>query len=320
MNLKTGLLGLLCLTAAVTAHAESWPTRPIRIFIPSAPGSPPDVMARPIADKLGKMWKQSVVVENKPGASGIIGMTAFKQAPDEEYAFALVQAAVIAITPHLFKDPQFNVEADMVPVALIGKGPMIIVANNNFAANTVADFFQQAKKAGTPINVAVNGQYSVPYLAAEIVKKAGSLNLNIVPFGSSAAALSAVINGDAQILLDGVPGVQPMVNAKRVKPLAVTSAARLDSTPDIPALAELVPGLEINGWFVLFARKGTSQAVIERVNRDVNTVIGQTDIVTRMADLGVVPQALSLAQVKDFIADETQKWGSVLKTADIPLR
>lgn len=303
------------------ACADGWPVKPVRVVLPTAAGSAPDVIARLLGERLGQLWKQPVIVENKPGASGVIGISAFKQAPADQHGFLLAQAAVIAVTPRTLANPRFDVDADMTPIALVALSPMMILARQEFGANTLAEAFALARSDRQPITVAATGQYSIPHLSAEYIRKAAGLDVNIVSFGSTGGALNALVNGDAQLMVDGIPGVGAMRQSGRIKALATTASERLPGEPKLPTLAETLPGSpELSGWFVLFGRKNASAEVVERVNRDVRQVLQDPRLAARFVELGVFPRALTPAETARFVADERQRWGRVLDGLKIEAR
>lgn len=307
----------VCACASSGVSAAAWPAKPVRVIVPAAAGSPPDIIARVISDKLAVAWHQPVIVENKPGASGIIGMMALRQAPDDGQTFILAQAAVIAITPHLFRNPRFDVDADLASIAMVGMSPMIMVANTGFGPKSLDEFMAYARAAKEPVNLAVTGQYSAAYLTAEALRRSGRLNVNIVPFSSSSSAVTAVVNGDAQMMIDGVPSLDAMIKAKRLRPLAVTSRYAIASAPGVPTLADTAPEADLSGWFVLFGRKGTARTVIEKMHRDVSATLQDGAVIGRMAELGVFPRAMSPAQLDRFLATERARWSTVVKAAAI---
>lgn len=311
------LAAVVLAAASMAAGAAGWPDHPIRMVVPSAAGSPPDVMARLIAQRLGARWSQQVIVDNKPGASGIIGMNAVTHAPADGYTFILTHAATIAVTPRVNASARYDIDADFAAVAMVAAGPLVIVADTRHGAASLPAFIAQAKQAGGPVNVGVNGQYSLPHLAAESFRRSTGLDLNIVSFSSSGTALTAVMNGDVQLLFDGLPGVEGMLKGGRIKALAVTSKSRVALAPGVPALSETLPGQDVNGWFVLLARKGTPADIIERVNRDLNAVVADKSVVEQMANVGVQPRPMSVAEVGHFVNAERARWASLLTGMNI---
>lgn len=318
MIFTKAILAAAALAVSCAATAADWPTKPVKIVLPTAAGSPPDVVARLVADRLGQLWKQQVLIDNKPGASGVIGMAGFKQAPADQHNFVLAQAAVITVTPHVLANPRFSVDADLTPVAPFAFGPMMFAVRTDSAASNMQDLIKKARANPLSVTIGVNGQYSIPHLTAEAIKRAADLKVNIVSFGSSGSAITALMNGDIQVLVDGIPPIDPMLKAQRVKALAVSSAKRMPGEPNVPTLAEALPGSsEFTGWFVLFAKKGIPAVVIEKINRDVAKVLEDPALIERFADLGVYPRPLSPQETEKFVDAERVRWGAVLKELNI---
>lgn len=300
------------------AGAESWPSKPVRLFLPTAAGSAPDVIARLLGERLSQAWKQPVIVDNKPGASGVIGMSAFKQAAPEGHALVMAQAAVIAVTPHVLANPRFDVDVDMTPIALIALSPMMILARKDLPADTLTQALDLSRIKGQQLTIGATGQYSIPHLSAEYLKKATNLDANIVSFSSTGGGVNSLINGDIQLLIDGIPGVGAMLQSGRVKAIAVTSAMRISTYPKVPTVRESVSASpELSGWFVLFGRKNMAPDVIEQVNRDVNAILSDPKLAVRFSELGVFPRILSQADTVKFVSIEREHWRSVLSALNI---
>jgi tripartite-type tricarboxylate transporter receptor subunit TctC len=313
------LLGSALFLSAVLAVAETaiWPVQPVRLIVPAAAGSPPDIVGRIVAQRLGTSWGKQVIVDNKPGAGGVIGLSSLKQAHVDGHTFALAQAATVSVAPYLAPNDRYDVGVDFVPVGLVAIGPLVLVAEKSFPVDTAGAFIAMAKQSATPINVGVNGQNSLPHLAALAMKRDAGLNINIVPFSSSGGAVTAVVNGDVQVMLDGIPGVDSMLRSKKIKALAVTSKTRLPNEPNIPSLAESIPGTDVNGWFVVYARKGTETSVIEKFNRDLNQAVDDGQVRARFSELGVQPGNLSVMETEQFVARERSRWSSLITSLQI---
>jgi len=314
---RIAVVGAMALLS-LGAHAQNWPTKPVRLVLPTAAGSAPDVIARLLGERLGQAWKQAVIVENKPGASGVIGMSAFKQAAPDQHVFMMAQAAVIAVTPHVLANPRFDVDADLTPIAVVALSPMMILARKDFDADTLKDALDLNRVRKASLTIGATGQYSIPHLSAEYIKKTAGLDANIVSFSSTGGALSALINGDIQLMVDGIPGVGAMLQSGRVKALAVTSSKRLPTYPAVPVVSETLAGTpELSGWFVVFGRSNTSPEVAQRVNRDINALLEDPQLTARFAELGVFPRALSPTETAKFVATERAQWSAVLKGLNI---
>ncbi len=293
------------------ALAQAWPARPVRMIVPTAAGSAPDVVARLLADKLAPALGTSFVIDNKPGAGGIPGMSALARADRDGYTIGFVPAAMATITPRVYKNPQFNPDADFVPVATAGISPLMLVTLAGNGIHSLADLARHAKARPGQVNFAAAQPNSLPHLAGEMVSKAGDMGLYTVPYPGPPAAVTAVISGDAALTADGVPGLLPHIRSGRLKALAVTSAQRLPGI-DAPTVAETYPGYEVIGWFQILVPAGTPPAVIQRLNTEVNKAMSAPDLVARLAELGVYPRLDSLAGARDFFAAQQKAMGKLI--------
>jgi tripartite-type tricarboxylate transporter receptor subunit TctC len=282
--------------------AQPWPSKPVRMIVPTAADSAPDVIARLVAERLSALWGQAVIVENKHGAGGIHGMSTLAHSPNDGYTIGFVPAAMATITPLVYKNPLFNPDTQLQPVATVGLVPLVLVTQGGNGIQSLADLARRTKLRRGMFNLAAPQMNSLPHLAAEMVARAGDMGLYTVPYPSSPAAMTAVIAGDAVLTGDGLAGLQRHIKAGRLRALAVTSAKRMPGFDDVPAVAETYPGFEVIGWFQIFVPTGTPAAVTERVNADVNRVTQGADIVARFAELGVYPRQDSLSGAREFFA------------------
>ena len=290
------------------AQAQTWPDKPVRFMVPAPAGSAPDIVARLIAEKLVPMWGQPVVVDNRGGAGGIPGMSALVRSAPDGYTFAIVQTAVITLTPLLFKDPQFNVDTDIAAIAMTGTAPLIIAVNPNLGVSNLADLVKLAKSQPGKINFALPLLNSVPHLAGELLSATAGIKLYPVPFNGSPQSIAATIAGETQMTIDGLAPVVPHTKAGKLKAIAVTSDRRLPGYDDLPTVGETFPEFQASGWFGVFAPAKVPEAVAARVNADINTVIRMPDIVARFAELGVYPAPTSRKAVADFVKSEQERW------------
>ena len=317
--LRRGLLAALATAflAAPLAHAQDWPTKPVRMIVPIGPGSAPDVIARLLADRLGTMWNQAVVVDNKPGAGGIPGMSALANAGGDGYTIGFVPAAMATITPLVYKNPQFNIDT-MQAVATVGISPLMIVAPANAPFNTLPELEKYAKAHPGKVNFGAAQLNSLPHLAGELLSKMGGLGFYTVPYANPPAAITAALAGDVAVTADGVPGVQQHVKAGKLKALGVTTATRVPGYDNIPAVAETYPGYEAIGWFQVIVPPGVPPARVEALNRDINTVLRQPDVVKQMNELGVYPQQSTPAAAREFLAGQRQTMKKLVAELGLP--
>ncbi len=289
--------------AAVGAHAQSWPAKPVKLIVPAGAGAAPDVIARLLADRLSQAWGQGVVVENRPGAGGIPGMSALARSANDGYTIGFVPAAMGTITPLVYKNPQFNPDTDLTSAATIGISPLVMVANAATGINNLQDLARFAKANPGKANFAAPQPNSLPHLAGEMLNKAGNMGMTTVPYPAPPAALTGLMSGDVVMTTDGIPGLIGQIKAGKLKALAVTSTQRLPGL-DIPTVAETYPGYEAIGWFQIILPAGTPAAVIDKVNADVNRIIMSPDMSARLNDMGVYPRADSPAAAREFFASQ----------------
>jgi tripartite-type tricarboxylate transporter receptor subunit TctC len=295
-------LSLLAL-ASSSAMAQAWPNKPVRMIVPAGAGAAPDVIARILGEKLAAAWGQGVVVDNKPGAGGIPGMSALARSAPDGYTIGFVPAAMGTITPLVFKNPQFNPDTDLVPAATVGISPLMLAVPAASGIQSVADLAKHAKANPGKVNFAAPQLNSLPHLAGEMVSKAGAMNLFTVPFRAPPEAVAAVLSGDATLTVDGVPGLLQHVKSGRLRAVGVTSAKRLPGI-DVPAVAETYPGYEAIGWFQIIVPAGTPAAIVERINADVNRITASPEVATRLGDMGVYPRQDSVGGAREFFMQQ----------------
>jgi tripartite-type tricarboxylate transporter receptor subunit TctC len=289
--------------ASPSAWAQSWPAKPLKMIVPAAPGAAPDVIARILGERLGAALGQGVVVENRPGAGGIPGMSALARSPGDGYTIGFVPAAMGTITPLVYKNPQFNPDTELSSVATVGISPLVLATSASSGINTLADLARVSKATPGKLNFAAPQPNSLPHLAGELVNKMGAMGLTTVPYPGPPAAVTALLAGDVTLVADGVPGLLQHFKSGRLKPLAVTSAQRLPGL-DIPTVAETYPGYDLVGWFQIIVPTGTPPEVAQRLNAEINKITATPEVVSRFADMGVYPRQDSLAASREFFASQ----------------
>ena len=309
--LVPALAALLALTAAAT-QAQTWPNKPVRLIVPFPAGAAPDVVARLVGDRLASAWGQAVVVDNRPGAGGIPGMSALVRSGNDGYTLGFVPAAVATLTPHLYKNPQFNIDTDVVPVANVGISPMMVVVSSASNIASLAELVTQAKAQPGKLNFSAAQTNSVPHLTGEMLGRAAGMSLATIPYSGSPAAITALLAGDAIMTVDGLPALTQHVKGGKLRALAVTSRERLPGFENVPTVAETFPGFESLGWFMIFAPAGVPASVVEQVNRDVNKVLAQPDLIARFAEFGVYPKPGTPKAASDFLQEQRAVWKKVV--------
>lgn len=313
MNLNTrrklakSALAVLALAAATSSIAQgtTWPNKPVRLIVPAGAGAAPDVIARILGEKLSMAWGQGVVVDNRPGAGGIPGMSALAKAAPDGYTIGFVPAAMGTITPLVFKNPQFNPDTELSSAATVGVSPLMLAVPASSGIQSLGDLAKHAKSQPGKVNFAAPQLNSLPHLAGEMVNKAGGMSLFTVPFRAPPEAVTALLSGEATLTIDGVPGLLQHVKSGRLRAIGVTSAKRLPGI-DIPTVAETYPGYEAIGWFQIIVPTGTPPAIVERINADVNRITAAPDVAARLGDIGVYPRQDTVTAARDFF-DEQKK-------------
>lgn len=313
--LRTILAGALVVVAGL-AQGQDWPNKAVRVIVPSPPGTAPDIAARLIGDKMSQAWKQQMVVENRPGAGSIPGMSAFIKTAPDGYNFAIVAATAVTLTPHLFRNPQYNIDTDVTPVAIVATGPFIVAVNPGIGINSLADLIKLAKSQPGKLNFAPPLLNTTPHLAGELLWGLAGIKMTAVPYSGTVPAVTATMTNESQVTIDGVPALATQIKAGKLKGIAVTSKERIPGF-DLPPVADSFKGFEAIGWFAVLAPAKTPAAMVERMNRDVNAATQLPDVVTRFADLGIYPRPGTVQQAAEFLAAERALWGKAVKDLGI---
>jgi len=298
------------------ARAQSYPSRPVKLIVTVPAGGSPDIIGRLIAQWLSERLGQAFVVENKPGASTNIGTElAVKAAPDG--ATLLLAMSSNAINASLYHHLNFNFMRDVEPVASISTIPLVLDLNPAVPAKNVADFIAYAKANPGKINLASGGNGTPLYVAGALFKMMAGVNLVDVIYPGEGAAMPDLLSGQVQAMFGVMPASLGYIKSGKLRPLAVTSAKRQELLPDVPAMAEFLPGYEANGWYGIVAPKGTPANVIDTLNRQVNAALADPATRKRFTDLGCDVFSGSPDDFKKFIAAETAKWAKVVAFAGI---
>lgn len=311
------LLGLTGLLPSLVL-AQAWPAKPVRLIVPFPAGAAPDVIARLVAERLGSAWGQAVFVENRPGAGGIPGMSALVHAAADGYTLGFVPAAVVTLTPELYKNPQFNIDKDLAPVAAIGSSPMMVVVNASSDIKTLDELLKAARAQPGKLNFAAAQTNSVPHLSGELLGRTAGMSFFTVPYSGSGSAITALLSNEVTFTVDGLPALTQYVKAGKLRALAVTSRDRLPGFETVPAVGETVKNFESIGWFSIYAPTGTPAGVVEQVNRDINKVIQSPDLVARFAELGVYPKPGTPKALGAFVQEQRALWKKAV--ADLNLQ
>ena len=314
---------LLAATALLPAIAlaqtpPDWPTRPVRMLVGSAPGGGTDAMARAVADRLGPLLKQPVVVENRPGVSNTLAVDMTAKSTDG-HTMVMGVVTAHAIAPHLLK-LGYDSNRDLVPVAYVGAVPNVLVVGNNLPANSVQELVALARKEPGRINFASSGTGSTQHIAAEMFKDAAGIELTHVPYKGSAAALVDLVSGQVQMSFDTMPSVIGQIKAGKLRALGVTSPRRNAQLPQVPTLAEAgLPGVEIGAWYGIYMPAATPRAVQARVHDEVNKVLALPETRTRLEAVGAELQPMGQAEFIALHNAEYQRFGEIIRKNHIKI-
>lgn len=298
--------------------SQEWPTRPVKILVGSAPGGGTDAMARAVADRLGPLLKQPVVVENKPGASNTLAADATAKSSDG-HTMVMGVSTAHAIAPHLLK-LGYDSNRDLVPVAFVGSVPNVLVASNALGVNDVASLVKLAKDKPGQLNYASSGAGSTQHIAAELFKEATGVFITHIPYRGSGPAIVDLIGGQVQMSFDTLPSVLGQIKAGKMKALAVAAPKRNPQLPNVPTLAEAgVKGVEMSAWYGIYMPSNTPKAVQDRVLAEVNKVLAMPETVARLDGIGAEISPMTQAKFMEFHSAEYKRFGDLIARKNIKL-
>jgi tripartite-type tricarboxylate transporter receptor subunit TctC len=298
------------------AKAQAYPTRAVRIIVPFAPGGSTDISARLIGQWLSERLGQQFVIENRPGAGSNIGTEVVVNAPPDGYTLLLVGASS-AINMTLYEKLSFNFLRDITPISGILSIPFAMVVSPSFPAKTVSEFIAHAKVNPDKVNVASGGNGTAGHLSGELFKMMAGVNMVHVPYRGEAPALTDMLGDQVQVMFATIPASIEHIRAGKLRALAVTTAARSEVLPEIPTVGEILPGYEATGWQGVGAPKNTPTEIITKLNSEINAAFADPKIKARLADLGGKALVNSPADFAKLIAEEAEKWGKVIRAANI---
>ena len=317
------VLGLLALAVGLQSsavRAEMFPTRAVRLIVPNPAGGSNDAAARSLAQALTEIWQQPVLVENKPGGGGNIGTQAAATATADGYTYLVSSPGPIVINPSLYRKLPFDPARDFTPVALLATVPIVLIVNPKLPASTVGELLQLAKHGPEQLNYASSGIGSTHHLSAELFKKMTGAKLRHVPYRGAAPAMNDLIAGHVPILFDNLPTVIPQVQAGTVRALAVASPQRLNSLPDVPTFEEAgLVGFEASSWFGVLAPAGTPTDIVYKVTADIKQVMSRPSLRKSFEVTGAEVGTLFGPDFGQFMKQENEKWGDVIKSSGAPI-
>ena len=314
----TRLPALFVVLLIAAAARADYPDKPIRLVVPFAPGGVTDTSGRVVAEALGKRLGQSIVVENKAGASGNIGTQSVAAAAPDGYTLVLGFDGTLVINPHVFANFPIDVEKDLAPVGKIGDATLILVAHPSFPAKTLGELVEYSKKQPNGLSYGTSGVGGTPHIAGELLRQRTGANLTHIPYKGGGPAMTDALGGNIPLVYTAVAGAVQHVKSGRLVAIAVSSSKRAPSLPDVPTFIESgIPDFEASSWVAVLAPAGTPRTVINRLNRELNAVLNDPPIVEKLAALGIVATPGSPQQLADQIHADLAKYGQVVKAAGI---
>jgi len=307
--------------AAVPAQAQSYPSRAIKLVIPFPAGGATDIVGRTIAQKLSVALGQNVIVENRPGAGGTIGADQVAKAAPDGYTLLMATSSTHSIGPLINPKIPYDPFKDFAPLAHVASAPSVLVVGGSAPVKTAGDLIDLLKKNPGKYNFGSSGIGTYPHLAAEMFKwRAGNLFVVHIPYRGTGLVIPDLVTGQITFLMDSIVSAQTHIKDGRVKPLAVSGAVRSKSLPDVPTFKEIgVTGMEISNWFGMFAPAGTPAEIVQRINREVNAIVRQPDVVERFEKVGAEPAGGTAEQFGALYRAESENWKAVIKRANIKL-
>lgn len=320
--MKRQVLGMVLafvLVAPVPVSAQdAWPTRPVHIIVPFAAGGVADLLPRIVGAKLSQQWGQSVIIENKVGASGNLGMAEGARAAPDGYTLVLAPAGNLTVNPLLFSNLTFDTYKDLTPVTDLADVPNVLVVNPSVPAKTFQELIAYAKANPGKLNFASPGAGSGAHLAGELLKLDTGVDIIHVPYKGLAPAVNDLLGGNTQMMFAGISTVIQYVKTGKLVALAIASPKRSPQLPDVPTVAESgIPGFDVTSWYGIVTRAGTPPAIVHKIQRDMAAALQQEDVRAKLAGLGLEPVGNTPEAFDAMIKSETKKWGDIVRKANI---
>lgn len=313
----TALVAALAVAHVPETAAQTYPTKPIRLVVPFAAGGPNDLIGRLIAQRVAEQIGQPVVVENRAGAGGAVGTAAVGTSPPDGYTLLISGTSSLAINPSLYKKLPYDPIADFAPVSLVGTAPSLLVMHPSVPVKTVKDLIAFARAKPGQLNFASGGIGSAPHLAGELLGSMAKVKLVHVPFKGGGPALAGVMSGQIELFMGGMSAAMPPVKGGRLRGIAVTSPKRSQFMPDVPAIAETLPGYDVVNWYAIFAPAGTPKEIVARLNTEIVKAMATPELQKRFADLATDAETSTPEQLGAYHRSEMKKWAQVVRDAGI---
>lgn len=319
MNPKRSRKILLCAAAVATlaampALAQDYPTKPVTIITPAAAGNSPDVITRLVADRLTQLWKQQIVIINRPGAGGLIAAQAAAGVEKDGYTLYMTQASTYNVLPIMQEGKMpIDLQKAFVPIGLVGEQPIAVAVNKDVPAKSVPELIDLIKKTPNGMLFAATNRGGQAHLTGELFRERGKLNMTFVHSQGAAAAVNDVIAGRIPLIFEGLAGLTPGTQSGNIRLLGVAAVKRLPNLPNLPAINETIPGVVSSGWLLLMAPAGTPDRIVQKVATDLKTVLAIPEMQERFHVLGTYTRDLTPAQTFDFMRSEEKLWWPIVR-------
>ena len=311
------LSAAVALPAGASAQqADQYPVKPVQIIIPAAAGNSPDVAARVVADRLTQLWRQQVIIINRPGAGGLLAAQAASTADKNGYTLYMTQASTYTVLPITQDKLPFDLDRDFTPIGLVAVQPIAVAVTPSLGLKTLAELIALVR--GTPGGMlfAASNRGGQSHLTGELFRSRTGLDLTFVHAAGAASSINDVMTGRIPIMFEGLAGIGGAIKGGTLTPLAVASEKRLNNYPDIPTVSETIPNFVSKGWLALMAPTGTPDSIIRKVNADLQIVLAQPELVERFEAIGTYPQPMSPTETADFIRAEQQLWWPIVRQVE----
>jgi tripartite-type tricarboxylate transporter receptor subunit TctC len=308
----------LVLLAQAPARAQDYPTHPVKIIVPFPAGGTADVMPRILSDWLARKWAQPVVIENRSGAGGNIGAEAVAKSDPDGHTLLAAPAPPLVINQNLYPKLGFD-PTEFSPIAIMGRVPNALVVNPKLRAGSVADVIAEAKSNPGKLTSATQGNGTTSHLTSEMFQMMANVRFQNVPYRGSAPALTDLVAGSVDLMFDNLGVSLPLVKGGQLKLIAVATPQRMAALPDVPTIAEALPGFESAAWYAVVAPPRTPRAIVEKINADINEALQQPDIIRRLEQLSAEPIGGTIAETAAYMRAEIERWHNVIKAANVKL-
>ena len=309
--LLAAVVGIFC----VAAHAQEWPSKPVRLILPFAAGGAADVVTRITMAKVAEQTGQQFIVDNRTGASGNIGTEAAAKSAPDGYTFMVGSPGTMAINPHFFATLPYDAQKDFVAAVHVARFPQVLAVHADVPARDLAEFLALAKREGTKLNYGSSGNGSTGHLITESFLTQAGLKMTHVPFRGGAPAVQALVGGQLQMVIDGLPSFVSHLQGGRIRILGITSSQRWPDLPEVPAIGERVAGFDMGSWVILFAPRGTPAGILNRLAAEATKAVGDPEVQARLRQVGALPAGGTPDQAAAFHRAEFTRWGAAVKAS-----